>query len=78
MLDRFPGVDRRVKRLVGTEAVMVYRRPAAGSKTSSGSGPGGGVLSVEKAAESYSATPPVSRERALELTLQWAHAARLN
>jgi predicted dehydrogenase/nucleoside-diphosphate-sugar epimerase len=76
-LDRFPGLDRRVKRLVGTEAVMVYRRPTPPAPDVMKIRARGGVISVEKTRKVLGYAPPVSRERALELTRQWARAARL-
>lgn len=77
VFDRFPGLDRRVKSLVGTEAVAIYRRPAPAPADVLKIRPRGGAISVEKARKVLGYVPPVARERALELTLRWARAARL-
>jgi predicted dehydrogenase/nucleoside-diphosphate-sugar epimerase len=76
-LERFPGVDRRVRRLVGTEAVTVYRRPEAATADVMKVRPRGGLVRVDKARRVLGYQPVVPRERAMELTLEWLREARL-
>lgn len=77
LLDRSPRFDAWVKAKVGTEAALIYRRPAPAARDVMTIRPRGGAVSVEKARKVLGYAPPVSRERALELTLCWARDARL-
>ena len=77
MLERFPWLDRRVRRLVGTDAVMIYRRPAVAGPDLMKMRPRTGLIRIEKARQSLEYQPPVSRAEALNLTLGWFREARL-
>jgi predicted dehydrogenase/nucleoside-diphosphate-sugar epimerase len=77
LLGRFPALDRGVRKLVGTEAALVYRRPAPAPEDVMKVRPRGGVICVEKARKLLGYAPPVSRERALELTRDWIRHARI-
>jgi predicted dehydrogenase/nucleoside-diphosphate-sugar epimerase len=77
MLERFPWLDRRVRRLVGTEGVLVYRRPAASEADVMKVRPRTGLIRIDKARQGLGYRPPVSRSEALSLTLGWIREARL-
>ncbi len=74
-LGRFGWLDERVKRLVGTDAVMIYRRPQPAADEVMKFPPRGGCVRVDKARRLLGYEPPVSRARAMELTLGWIREA---
>jgi nucleoside-diphosphate-sugar epimerase len=77
MLERFPSLDSRVRRMVGTEAVMIYRRSAGAGPDVMKVRPRKGLIRSKSARQGLGYEPPVSRKEALELTLGWIREARL-
>jgi hypothetical protein len=77
LLERFPGLDRRVRRLVGTDTVMVYRRPAPRAEDVMKVRPRSGLIRIDKARKVLGYAPPVGRDQALGLTLDWLRHAGL-
>jgi nucleoside-diphosphate-sugar epimerase len=77
-LERFPGVERAVRRLIGADdALPVYRRLAAAEPDWVEMGSGGAVVSIAKARRMLGYDPPVGLERGLERTWEWLTYARL-
>jgi predicted dehydrogenase/nucleoside-diphosphate-sugar epimerase len=77
-LDRFPALERGVRRMVGADDLLpVHRpeRPAACDAVLLGSG--GAVLSIEKLRNVLGFQPLVTHQRAMELTLDWVKYARI-
>lgn len=77
-LERLPPVKRHANRILGIDTPMVYRSANVASSEE--------VFELEltkplvrndKAREVLGLRPPVSRERALELTLQWLRHSRI-
>jgi len=77
-LARFPSLDRRLRRLVGTDTVMIYRRPApiAAADVMEIRGRPAAIC-IDKARRVLGYEPIVPRRQALALTLQWIRHARL-
>jgi predicted dehydrogenase/nucleoside-diphosphate-sugar epimerase len=73
LLGRFPGIERWLRRRLGMDRPVIYRRPVAG-------GPGAlfrvtprrGSICIDKARKVLGYGQVVSREQALELTWEWA------
>ncbi|MFL5341519.1 MAG: NAD-dependent epimerase/dehydratase family protein, partial [Gemmataceae bacterium] len=80
-LQRYPGLRRRVRSLVkASDGAPVYRRPAATAPNADDvveMGLSRYFVSSEKARRVLGYTPVVSRQRAMELTLEWVRYARL-
>lgn len=80
LLERFPSLKERILRLVNAGGLPVARRPV-----NSAGGEGGTVemsaasflVNSEKVRRVLGAVPVVSRQRAMELTLEWVRHARL-
>jgi predicted dehydrogenase/nucleoside-diphosphate-sugar epimerase len=77
LLERCPWLDRGLRRLVGTEATVIYRRPAPAVEDVMRVRPRTGLICIAKARRLLGYEPPVPRERALELTAKWIRHARL-
>lgn len=77
LIDRSPWLERKVKSAVGASAATVYVRPTPAAADVMKVRPRLGVIRVAKAHEKLGYRPPVSRDRALELTLGWIRQARL-
>jgi predicted dehydrogenase/nucleoside-diphosphate-sugar epimerase len=77
MLDASPRFDRTIRRLLKTDAVVVYRRPGVAAEDVLTIRPRLGLIRIDEARKGLGYTPAVSRERAMELTLEWVRYARL-
>lgn len=78
IFERFPSLERRVRSMIGADdRLPVYypEQPAQHDTVYMGSG--GAVLSIEKLDRVLGFQPPVPRERAMELTLDWVRYARI-
>jgi predicted dehydrogenase/nucleoside-diphosphate-sugar epimerase len=78
MLEKIPATERLLRRAVGADdSVLIYKRepPPPGDVVVMGSG--GALVSIDKLRRVLGFEPPVSRARALELTLAWAQHARI-
>jgi predicted dehydrogenase/nucleoside-diphosphate-sugar epimerase len=77
-LRRAPVLERALRRMVGADgALPVYRRTPAAPANVVHMGSGGALVSIQKAQRLLGYRPPVSRARALELTLDWIRHANL-
>jgi nucleoside-diphosphate-sugar epimerase len=78
LLERSPGLDRRLRKLVGADAATVYR-PAAESESSDVYEvlPRQTRISVEKARRVLGYEPVVAKDVALKTTLDWLRVAGL-
>ena len=77
-LARFPSLERLARRVVGADGSLpVYRRQPERVSEWVEMGSGGALVSIAKARRLLGYDPPVKRERALELTLDWIKHARL-
>jgi nucleoside-diphosphate-sugar epimerase len=77
-LESFPALERAARRMVGADSSLpVYRRQAEAATDWVEMGSGGAVVSIEKARRLLGYDPPIKREQALELTLEWIKHARL-
>jgi nucleoside-diphosphate-sugar epimerase len=77
-LNRFPGVERAVRKMVGADGSLpIYRREPAIRGNVAQMGSAGAVASIAKAQRLLNYSPIVPRDRALELTLMWARHARI-
>ncbi|MGE3539935.1 MAG: NAD-dependent epimerase/dehydratase family protein [Candidatus Tectimicrobiota bacterium] len=75
---RFPALESHLRRCVGADdALPVYTPSSPVSHDPVVMGSGGAVLSIAKLRSVLGFEPPVSRERALGLTLDWARHARI-
>jgi predicted dehydrogenase/nucleoside-diphosphate-sugar epimerase len=77
LLERFPGLDRAVRRMVGTNSVMIYRRPGHAPEDIMKVRGIPALIRIDKARQVLGYEPVVPRERALELTLEWLRHIRL-
>jgi predicted dehydrogenase/nucleoside-diphosphate-sugar epimerase len=77
-LQRFPGIERAVRRLIkADDSLPVYRRSEANGECLCQMGSGGALVSIEKARRQLGYEPHVSRNDALQQTLAWVRHARL-
>jgi predicted dehydrogenase/nucleoside-diphosphate-sugar epimerase len=77
-LNRFPGIERTIRRLVKADGSLpLYRRTQHRPRDIVEMGSGGALVSIDKARRVLGYCPPVPRARALELTLEWIKHARL-
>lgn len=76
-LERFPAFDRSVRRLLKTDPVDVYRRAADAADEVMTVRPRLGCVDITTARKTLGYDPPVSRCRAMELTLEWVRSAGL-
>jgi predicted dehydrogenase/nucleoside-diphosphate-sugar epimerase len=78
LLERFPGVEAFLRRCFGMDKPTVYRRPdpAASAQPFVVTGRPACVRS-DKARKVLGYAPVVPRDKALELTLEWARYARI-
>lgn len=77
MWNSSPNLQRRLLKLFKVDAAVIYR-PAASRQAALLDYYGDpGVVSSEKARRELGFVPPLSREQAMALTMQWARAARL-
>jgi hypothetical protein len=76
-LDGSPRFDRMVRRLLKTDAVVVYRRPEAAAEDVLTIRPRPGLIRIDEARKVLGYAPAVTRERAMGLTLEWVRYARL-
>ncbi|MFN0313865.1 MAG: hypothetical protein ACKVQA_02335, partial [Burkholderiales bacterium] len=77
-LEAFPSLEQAARRLVGADGSLpVYRREAAAAEDWVEMGSGGAVVSIAKARRLLGFDPPIKRDRALELTIDWIKHARL-
>jgi nucleoside-diphosphate-sugar epimerase len=81
LLERLPWVERRARRVFGTDGPLVYvPEPAGGADDAAARmvmRPLAVRVSGDKARRGLGYRPAVPRERALALTLDWARYARL-
>lgn len=77
LLQRHPGLERRLHRQLGTDAAVIYRRPPGDAEDLLTIGPSPGRIRVDEARRLLGYAPPVPRQRAMELTLEWLRHARL-
>jgi predicted dehydrogenase/nucleoside-diphosphate-sugar epimerase len=77
MLERSSWLDRSVRKLLRTDAVDVYRRPAAPAVDALTMHSRFGPVLIEATRKQLGYEPAVPREKAMELTLKWVRAARL-
>jgi nucleoside-diphosphate-sugar epimerase/predicted dehydrogenase len=77
VLERSPWLDRKVRKLVGTEAVMVYRRPTPVPDDLMKVRRRSGLVCIKRACRLLGYEPPSSREKALQLTLAWIRNSRV-
>jgi predicted dehydrogenase/nucleoside-diphosphate-sugar epimerase len=78
LLERFPGLERGLRRRLGMDRPVVYQRPApAGPGDLLRVTPRRGCICIDRARKVLGYEPPVPRERALELTWEWARHARV-
>jgi predicted dehydrogenase/nucleoside-diphosphate-sugar epimerase len=77
LLDGSPRFDRAVRRLLKTDAVLIYRRPSPAAEDVLKIRPRPGRIRIDAARKVLGYTPPVARDRAMELTLEWVRYARL-
>ena len=75
--ERSPDMQRKLLRLFKVNAAVIYRPARNGGEQLLDYYGDRGVVSSEKARRDLGFVPPISRERAMELTLEWAKAARL-
>jgi len=76
-LDRFPAFDRGVRRMLKTDPVDVYRRPVQSAGEVMTVRPRLASVDITNARKQLGYDPPVSRARAMELTLEWVRHAGL-
>jgi predicted dehydrogenase/nucleoside-diphosphate-sugar epimerase len=77
-LQRFPVLERAARRLVKADGSLpVYRRATSTIGDFVEMGSGGAVVSLEKARRLLGYEPVVSRQKAMELTLDWIKHARI-
>ncbi len=78
MLERFPFLEKAVRRLVKADpSLPVHRRNKSIAADIVYMGSGGALVGIRKARELLGYHPPVNRPRALEITLEWVKQARL-
>src|SRR5262249_13608932 len=77
LLEKYPGLDRGLRRALGTDAAVIYRRPGPDTEDLLRIRPRGGLIRIDAARKALGYEPRVPRERALELTLSWLQCARL-
>ncbi len=79
LLKRVPGCESLARRIIGAnDELPIYRRPSlAGPADIAEMGSDDVRISIEKVCRALGYHPIVSRERALELTLEWVQYARL-
>ncbi len=78
LLERSPGLDRRLRKLVGADAATVYRPPAQSDRSDVYEVfPRQAQISVGKARRVLGYEPVVSKDVALDTTLKWLRAAGL-
>jgi nucleoside-diphosphate-sugar epimerase/predicted dehydrogenase len=77
LLERSPGLERRLIRLLGSDAVVTYRRSAGTAEDLLKIRPRPAQVRIDKACCLLGYEPPVSRDRALALTLEWLREARI-
>jgi predicted dehydrogenase/nucleoside-diphosphate-sugar epimerase len=77
LLQRYPWFDQGVRKLLRTDAVDVYRRPAAPAADELKMHSRFGPVLIDGTRKHLGYEPPVSRERAMALTLEWVREARL-
>ena len=70
-------LDRTVRRIFKSDAVAIYRRPEALAEDVLKIRPRPGLIRIDAARNVLGYTPMVSRERAMDLTLEWVRYARL-
>ena len=78
-LENFPSVERGVRKLIGADdSLPIFRAEEESSPDDwVQMGSGGSVLSIRKLKERIGFEPPVSRDVALQLTLEWVRHARI-
>jgi nucleoside-diphosphate-sugar epimerase len=77
-LERFPSLERGLRRIVkADESLPVYRPEAMSPSDVVEMGSGGAMLSIEKARSALEYKPRVPRPEALQRTLEWIRHARL-
>ncbi len=77
LLERYPMLESRLLRGLGSDAVEIYRRPTSDDSDMMEIRPRPATIRVEKARQILGYDPPIKRERALALTLDWLESARL-
>jgi hypothetical protein len=77
MLESWPWLDRRVRKLLRTDAVNIYRGTAAAVEDVLKVRSRFGRVDIEATRKQLGFAPVVGRARAMELTLQWVREANL-
>jgi predicted dehydrogenase/nucleoside-diphosphate-sugar epimerase len=77
LLKRFPWLRRGVERMFGAGGPPLYRRAPAASAAPVLMGSSNFLVSIAKAKRVLGYEPVVSRERAMQMTLDWIRYARL-
>jgi predicted dehydrogenase/nucleoside-diphosphate-sugar epimerase len=78
LLARFPGIEPRLRALLGMNEPAIYRRPIPTAPDSPiVIRPRAGRISIAEAKRDLGFSPPVDRARALELTWEWVRYARI-
>ena len=79
ILKRVPGCESLARRIVGAnDTLPIYHRPAPAAPADIAEMGSAGVrINIDKACQALGYRPIVTRERALELTLEWVQHARL-
>lgn len=77
-LQWFPGLERGVRSLIKADGSLpIYRRETSPPGETVRMGSAGALLNIDKLRDRLGFTPPVSRDEALELTLDWVRYARI-
>ena len=77
-LERLPALERGVRQLIKADGSLPVYRPEAGTPGETvHMGSGGAVLNIAKLRERLGFVPPVCRDEALQLTLDWVRHANI-
>jgi predicted dehydrogenase/nucleoside-diphosphate-sugar epimerase len=76
-LEGSPALDRGLRRLLKTDAVVIHRRPETAAEDVLKIRPRDARIRMARARQLLGAVPAVPRERAMALTLDWVRHARL-
>ena len=77
LLERSPGLERRLLRLLGTDAAVIYRRGAAEAEDLLKVRPRPAQVRTDRARRLLGYGPAVDRDRAMGLTWEWLRDARI-
>jgi hypothetical protein len=75
---QYPSIERRIRRIIKADDTLpVYRRATAETGELVHMGSGGAVLSIQKLRDRLGFIPVVTRNEALQLTVDWVRHARI-